>query len=167
MKLNKISLQNLSQAEKAKKSMCRSINISILGIILLMLLLSCTGSSSQSLSNELIEIDVKKEYPKKDIVLNDIAEITYIPLETNDSSVIHPYFEMSLSTNTIIAGDYFQSKLFFFNKKGDYLGGFKRCCGQSGEEYHSLNLFAVDYAQKELYVYDDFFLSYILVYDFS
>ena len=167
MKLNKISLQNLSQAEMANKGMYRSISISILGIILLTLLLSCAGSSSQSLSNELIKIDVKKEYPKKDIVLNDIAEITYIPLETNDSSVIHPYFEMSLSTNTIIAGDYFQSKLFFFNKKGDYLGGFKRCCGQSGEEYHSLNLFAVDYTQKELYVYDRFFFSRILVYDFS
>ena len=145
--------------------MYRSINVSILGIILL-LLLSCTGPSTHSLSNELIEIDVKKEYPKKDIVLNDIAEITYIPLETNDSSVIHPSFEMSLSTDTIITGDYFQSKLFFFNKKGDYLGGFKRCCGQSGTEYHSLNLFTVDYTQQELYVYDDFFLSYIL-YDFS
>lgn len=139
--------------------MYRSINVSILGIILL-LLLSCTGPSIHSLSNELIEIDVKKEYPKKDIVLNDIAEISYIPLETNDSSVIHPYFEMSLSTDTIITGDYFQSKLFFFNKKGDYLGGFKRCCGQSGTEYHSLNLFTVDYAQQELYVYDDFFLTY-------
>ena len=146
--------------------MYRSINVSILGIILL-LLLSCTGPSTHSLSNELIEIDVKKEYPKKDIVLNDIAEITYIPLETNDSSVIHPSFEISLSTDTIITGDYFQSKLFFFNKKGDYLGGFKRCCGQSGTEYHSLNLFTVDYTQQELYVYDDFFLSYILVYDFS
>ncbi|GCB36863.1 6-bladed beta-propeller [Bacteroides faecalis] len=145
--------------------MYRSINVSILGIILL-LLLSCTGPSTHSLSNELIEIDVKKEYPKKDIVLNDIAEITYIPLETNDSSVIHPSFEISLSTDTIITGDYFQSKLFFFNKKGDYLGGFKRCCGQSGTEYHSLNLFTVDYTQQELYVYDDFFLSYIL-YDFS
>ena len=94
--------------------MYRSINMSILGIILLTLLLSCTGPSSQSLSNELIEIDVKKEYPKKDIVLNDIAEITYIPLETNDSSVMHPNFEMSLSTDIIIAGDNFQSKLFFF-----------------------------------------------------
>ena len=105
MKLNKISLQNLSQAEKAKKSMYRSINISILGIILLMLLLSCTGPSTHSLSNELIEIDVKKEYPKKDIVLNDIAEITYIPLETNDSSVMHPNFEISLSADTIIVSD--------------------------------------------------------------
>ncbi|MEY8707663.1 6-bladed beta-propeller [Bacteroides faecichinchillae] len=141
--------------------------MSILGIILLTLLLSCTGPSSQSLSNELIEIDVKKEYPKKDIVLNDIAEITYIPLETNDSSVMHPNFEMSLSTDIIIAGDNFQSKLFFFNKKGSYLGGFKRCCGQSGEEYNRLSLFTVDYTQKELYVYDRFFLSRILVYDFS
>lgn len=146
--------------------MYRSINVSILGIILL-LLLSCTGPSTHSLSNELIEIDVKKEYPKKDIVLNDIAEITYIPLETNDSSVIHPSFEMSLSTDTIITGDYFQSKLFFFNKKGSYLGGFKRCCGQSGEEYNRLSLFIVDYTQQELYVYDRFFFSRILVYDFS
>lgn len=145
----------------------RSINESVLGIILLMLLLSCTGPSSHSVSNELIEIDVKKEYPKKDILLNDIAEITYIPLETNDSSVMDFYFGISLSTDTIILGDYSQSKLFFFNKKGDYLGGFKRCCGQSGTEYNSLNLFTVDYTQKELYVYDYFFLSRIMVYDFS
>ena len=147
--------------------MCKIINVSILGGVLLTLLLSCAGSSSQSLSNELIEIDVKKEYPKKDILLNDIAEITYIPLETNDSSVIHPHFEISLSTDTIIVSDYFQSRLFFFNKKGSYLGGFKRCCGQSGEEYQSINLFTVDYTQKELYVYDRFFLSRIFVYDFS
>ncbi|WP_270439009.1 6-bladed beta-propeller, partial [Bacteroides bouchesdurhonensis] len=167
MKLNKISLQNLSQAEMANKGMYRSISISILGIILLTLLLSCAGSSSQSLSNELIKIDVKKEYPKKDIVLNDIAEITYIPLETNDSSVIRPNFEISLSADTIIVGDNVQSELFFFNKKGSYLGGFKRCCGQSGEEYNRLSLFTVDYTQKELYVYDRFFFSRILVYDFS
>lgn len=64
-------------------------------------------------------------------------------------------------------GDNVQSELFFFNKKGSYLGGFKRCCGQSGEEYNRLSLFTVDYTQKELYVYDRFFFSRILVYDFS
>ena len=143
MKLNKILLQNLNQVEMAKKKMYRSINMSILGIVLLTLLLSCAGSSSHSLSNELIEIDVKKEYPKKDIILNDIAEITYIPLETNDSSVIHPNFEISLSTDTIIVSDRGQSKLFLFNKKGSYLDGFKRSGGQSGEEYNSIDLFAV------------------------
>lgn len=144
----------------------RLISRSVSGVLLPMLFFSCTGPSSQSVSRELIEIDVKKEYPEKDIVLDDIAEITYIPLETNDSSVMHPNFEISLSTDTIIVGDYFQSKLFFFNKEGDYLGGFKRC-GQSGKEYNRLNLFTVDYTQKELYVYDRFFLSRILVYDFS
>lgn len=132
-----------------------------------MLLISCTSPSTHLLSNRLIEIDIKKEYPKKDIILNDIAEITYIPLETNDSSVIHPNFEISLSSDTIIVGDNIQSKLFFFNKEGSYISGFKRCCGQSGKEYNRLSLFTVDYTQKELYVYDRFFLSRILVYDFS
>lgn len=145
----------------------RLISRSVSGVLLPMLFFSCTGPSSQSVSRELIEIDVKKEYPKKDILLNDIADITYIPLETNDSSVMHPYFKIGLSSDTIILGDVSQSKFFFFNKEGDYLRSFKRCGGQSGTEYNSINLFTVDYAQKELYVYDQFFLTRILVYDFS
>lgn len=73
---------------------------------------------------------------------------------------------MSLSADTIIASDHYQATVFFFNKKGDYIKSFKRC-GQSGEEYNSISMLTVDYLQQELYVYDRFFLSRILVYDFS
>lgn len=55
-------------------------------LLIAVFLFSCTNKNTVDMSdNHLWTIDVTKEYPVKDICLQDIADIEYIPLETKDS----------------------------------------------------------------------------------
>ncbi len=51
----------------------------------ILLLIACSSEQKQS---EIPVVDVTKTYPKKEIVLQDIAEVEYIPLETRDDVLI-------------------------------------------------------------------------------
>lgn len=53
--------------------------------ILLFALAGC-GKDKQS-TNELITVDVTKNYPEKELTLQDFMDVEYIPLETNDEFV--------------------------------------------------------------------------------
>lgn len=53
--------------------------------ILLFALAGC-GKDKQS-TNELITVDVIKNYPEKELILQDFMDVEYIPLETNDEFV--------------------------------------------------------------------------------
>ncbi len=46
-------------------------------------LASCQGGK-EAVNQALPVIDMNEDYPEKEIVLQDIADISYIPLETND-----------------------------------------------------------------------------------
>ena len=56
-------------------------------LILMLALSACTHKQKQelSISKDLWTFDVTKEYPTKEIYIQDIADVDYIPLETNDS----------------------------------------------------------------------------------
>ena len=61
-------------------------------MIIAYILVSCsTKSTNNSTKNDeqnLIVIDVTKKHPEKIVYAQDIADIEYIPLETNDSTLI-------------------------------------------------------------------------------
>ena len=58
-------------------------------LLLASMLLSCGGgkgeAQKQKVSDGLWTFDVTKKYPTKEIYIQDIADVDYIPLETNDS----------------------------------------------------------------------------------
>lgn len=54
----------------------------ILAGILLIALAGC-GENKQS-NDDLIVVDVSKSYPKKELILQDLMDVEYIPLETTD-----------------------------------------------------------------------------------
>ena len=54
--------------------------------ILLFALAGC-GKDKQS-TNELITVDVTKNYPEKELTLQDFMDVEYIPLETNNKCLI-------------------------------------------------------------------------------
>ena len=59
--------------------------------LILLILFFFTGSqtvSPQSKKGDLPVIDFSKQYPKKEILLQDIAESEYIPLETTDDVLL-------------------------------------------------------------------------------
>jgi 6-bladed beta-propeller len=108
-------------------------------------------------------IDFQKEYPKKDIVLQDIADITYIPLETNDSALL------SSRPFTIMTRDYIvvhnKKAVCFFNKDGSYSHSFNHI-GESGMEYASIYGLCINEEANEVFVYDVPIFHHIQVYDY-
>ena len=83
--------------------------------ILLFALAGC-GKDKQS-TDELIIVDVTKNYPEKELILQDFMDVEYIPLETNDEfvtqgKVIAIGAEVILITNWANDGN-----LFVFDRK--------------------------------------------------
>ena len=65
-----------------KKLVLMIIPALICGAVLLLSQCKMSNSSKPS-AGDLIEIDIAKEYPEKELYIQDIAKIEYIPLETN------------------------------------------------------------------------------------
>ncbi|MDR1369718.1 MAG: 6-bladed beta-propeller [Dysgonamonadaceae bacterium] len=97
-----------------------------------------TGSqviSSQSKTVDLPVIDISKKYQKKDIVLQDIADIEYIPLETTDDVLLGNRPILScVSDKYILVHETIRGDIFVFDRTGKIISHFNRK-GQSGMEY--------------------------------
>lgn len=146
-------------------------------VIISLLLVSC-GSKSQKTVNEdtdanvsktemrqavngLPVIDLQKEYPLKQMVLQDVADVTYIPLEITDNAllanapfVVTDGFFITYTTH----GD-----VCFFNRDGRLSHTFNRK-GGSGEEYGNIYNFCVD--DENVYI-NDILLHKIQVYSYQ
>lgn len=143
-------------------------------------LVSCTTKSDKTLTEEtgsskdekvfagIPTVDLQAEYPLKEIHLQDIADIEYIPLETNENSIITNIPHLFMNDETIVTYDYKTKNIVFFDRKGKYLHSFNRT-GGSGEEYRSIYNICVDFDSNEVYVYDykGDFQSAIQIYTFE
>ena len=56
-----------------------------IAFVAICLLTGCTGKSVNDSSANIWTFDVTKEYPKKEMYIQDIADVKYVPLESNDS----------------------------------------------------------------------------------
>lgn len=136
--------------------------ITLLGIFLL-LFAGCSGDKEAS--EEFVTIDVTKSYPRKELILQDLFDIEYIPLETSEAfltsasiQAISPDFLLVKENNRFFSG-----KISFFDRTGKGLRTFDRR-GQSGEEYTNVLGIALDEANKELFV-NSHLSKKVLVYD--
>lgn len=121
----------------------------------LCLTVGASAQSKQGASN-LPVIDIKKEYPKKKLLLKDIATAEYIPLETSDDVLLDAVAKLhfSLTDNYITSYNAQQGQIFVFDKKGKICHTFCNK-GGSGEEYNSYLLqVRLDEKAKEIFVMD-------------
>lgn len=89
-------------------------------ILVLSALVACSGSPQKQKSASvntpaepftgLPVFDLQRQYPEKEIILQDIADVRYVVLETGDSSLV--------GTRTILMTDSF---LVTVNKKSDVI----------------------------------------------
>ncbi|MDR1223233.1 MAG: 6-bladed beta-propeller [Tannerella sp.] len=97
-----------------------------------------TGSqvtSSQSKTDDLPIIDISKEYQKKELRLQDIAAIEYIPLETTDDVLLSDKATLSyVSDSYILVHELIRGDIFVFNRNGKIHSHFNHK-GASGQEY--------------------------------
>lgn len=115
--------------------------------ILLFALAGC-GKDKQS-TNELITVDVTKNYPEKELMLQDFMDVEYIPLETNDEFVTQGKV-MAIGAEVILITNWANDgNLFVFDRKtGKALKKINRK-GQGGEEYVGITEVVLDEANKD------------------
>ena len=111
--------------------------------------------------------DLTKSYPKKDFVLQDVADVTYIPLETSkqvllDSNVPVFYF----SKDKLITVSWTTDDVFVFDGNGKIQNTFNRK-GKGGEEYQSIRTLVYDEINDEIIVLDYLLLHRCKVYSCS
>ncbi len=136
-------------------------NLTILTVSMLLLL----GCGSEKQQNGIPTIDVNKSYPQKEIILQDIAEVTYTPLETRNDVLLGETTIVPVGKDKILAYSTRSGDVFLFNNNGKFIHKFNHR-GQSGEEYNYISNVFADVAKDELYIMNASFpKSNILVYD--
>ena len=95
----------------------------------------CT--SNRQSSDSLPCIDVRKNYPEKEIVLTDIADVTYLHLSTQNDSFLYRGGLHYETENTYLVVDLASYSILFFSKDGNPKSRFNRY-GQGPEEYFQM-----------------------------
>lgn len=143
---------------KMKKHVCW-----MSALLVASLLFGC-GDGKQKESDGLIRVDVSKSYPKKELILQDLFDIEYVPLETTDEMLTEGHIQY-ISDNYMIFKNLgrMAGEIFIFDRQGKAVRKINRL-GQSGEEY--LNILGIDYDEQadELFV-NSHYSDKVFVYD--
>ena len=127
--------------------------------LMLALLATACGSGNKEAS-ELPQIDVNTNYPEKEICLQDVAEVSYVALDSQDDLLFNGSVK-SVSDKGIAIYDGSHQRLLFFDKQGKFLNPVDRK-GQGPEEYSMMFTVFVDWDKNEVVVFCS--LSQIVVY---
>ena len=120
----------------------------ILLLLLLHGIVSCKPSHEDS---TFPTIDLNKDYPTKRIDIHEIADVEYIPLETNEQSLIGNTDFQAISDKYIIIGDMKYFQIIIFDRQGKFI----RCINKRGQgpgEYTSFYAFDVDFDKEEIFI---------------
>lgn len=110
-------------------------------------------------------LDLKKEYPKKKIDLQDIAAVEYIVLETHDKGLVTGALNTIVTDSLIITYSGLTDDILFFQRNGKFSHSFNRK-GNSGMEYAIISDLRINDALKEVYINDNL-LKKIQVYSYE
>ena len=121
----------------------------------LLLLTQCKTGNNKQEAGDIVEIDVSQKYSEREVLLQDIAKVEYIPLETNDNTLIGLSRTVYVSDNYIIVINIREGDIFVFDGKGKSKFSFNKR-GQSGTEYVNLSSIAFDEKAKEIFVTNTF-----------
>lgn len=129
----------------------------------LLLLAICSCGRTNETTTKTIIVDVEKDFPQKEIYLQDIADIEYIPIATSDSALVNST-PSTVSNEGIVTRGGKVGEILIFDAKGQHLQG--RICrrGQGPEEYNAIIFKIIDWKRKEVFIAD---YTSLKVYDFS
>lgn len=136
----------------------------IIIVCALLTLISCNRNNPKISSEDFpITINLEKNYPKKDIVLQEFMDVKYIALKTTDDflcqgQILHIGKDFILAKNNIQDGN-----IFIFNNNGDSIRILNRC-GAGSEEYAMIFKAALDEDNNELFI-NDAMLGQVIIYD--
>ena len=114
---------------------------------------ACT-SQPQSITGIPV-VDFEKEYPQKDLLVSENADVEYVRLETTDEVLLDGLAGLYLSVTDryIVTNNSKEGRIFVFNRQGKHLYNFMRK-GNSGEEFMYAKKVRVDDKAEEIFVLD-------------
>ncbi len=129
-------------------------------VLAVLLLIACGNEKKQ---REIPTIDLTKSYPKKEIILQDIADVEYVSLETRDDVLlghcnIVPAGKDKILTYSMRSGD-----VIIFDTQGKFINKFNHK-GKSGQEYLFIAKVLVDSEKDEILIVDGYKNKNIQVY---
>ena len=130
--------------------------------LFLFIISGCIKEKEQS-DNDFITIDITDNYPLKELILQDIMDVEYIALETNETFICQGFVQ-NIGKNIILVRNYNRDgDIFIFNRKGKALKKINHL-GQGGEEYTFILGITLDEDNNEMFINDNLSRK-ILVYD--
>ena len=132
-------------------------------MVLLVVMAGCTGRNKQ-FTDDVITVDVNASYPERELILQDIMDVEYVPLETTDEFITHGYVE-SVGKHFFLVRNRNDGDIFIFDRTGKGIRKINRL-GQGAEEYSQLTEIILDEDNDEMFVKDNPARK-ILVYDLS
>lgn len=131
----------------------------------ILLIFTCLGLEScnqTDTDSKYITVNVKEDYPKKEILLQDFMDVEYIPLETTDEFITQGVV-MAIGNKYILTKNYVNDgDIYVFDRKtGKGIRKINRK-GQGGEEYAFIVNIVLDEDNEEIFVNSS---KKILVYD--
>lgn len=123
--------------------------------------IGCKQSATQN--EEIITVDVRATYPKKELILQDFMDVEYIALETNDNFV-NQGFVQAIGKEVILVKNYKNDgDIFVYDRTGKAIRKINRK-GQGGEEYTFCRSITLDDDNHEIFI-NDHYARKIQVYD--
>lgn len=148
-----------------------------------MLLYSCGANSTNRQDNKedasteqtqkakkeqgLVTLDITKDYPEKKIVLQDLADVKYIPLETKKNALLpNSAGCLGYVSDSLIVARTSDKEIVLFNGDGSVRSSFRHV-GQGSKEYQSIIGIAVDPQAQEIFILDYLLRYRMQVYSFT
>jgi hypothetical protein len=122
-------------------------NLMLYLIVLLFFEVGCSVQSKDSL----VRMDVAQDYPEKELILNDIADISYLCLKSDNEEYIFKGRPIAVTQHTVVVQDEFAGSALFFSKDGNPKSRFNRR-GNGPEEYLGINQIVYDEEKDEVFI---------------
>ena len=119
--------------------------------LILLIALTTSCSSDKQANDGLAFIDVTKNYPEKEISLTDIADVTYLYLNSDDDDYLYSGSISYITKNTVVVYSRMSGDVLFFSRDGTPKSRFNRK-GQGPEEYVNAFTFIYDEIADDLFV---------------
>ena len=126
-------------------------------LLVALCMMGFSACSTQQKGNEgpLPVADFDKEYPAKDLLVSEHADVEYVRLETTDEVLLDNIASLYLSVTDrfIVTNNMREGRIFVFNRQGKHLHNFMKK-GNSGEEFVYAKVVRVDDKAEEIFVLD-------------
>lgn len=114
-----------------------------------------------------VTLDVTKDYPEKKIVLQDLADVKYIPLETKKNALLtNSAGCLGYVSDSLIVARTSDKEIVLFNGDGSVRSSFRHV-GQGSKEYQSIIGIVVDPQAQEIFIVDYLLRYRMQVYSFT